>query len=256
MAFVSGGLVAGGRGRSQRVCCRRTGRNVGVSMTLQENQSAEKLADFTQLDLSDAGNEFKGMVFKADPTEFPATRCNVDYEENCEAAINNQINVEYTASYAYHAMYAYFKRDTVGLPGFAKYFKDMSDEEREHAEKLMEYQNARGGRVVLKPVAVPEMQFNYVDGTSDALYAMDLHLQLEKFVYEKIRGVHRAAEVAHDPQLADYMETFLTDQVKAIKMAADYVAQIRRVGTGHGVYNIDLQLLEGNLIPQANFELQ
>lgn len=33
-------------------------------------------------------------------------------------------------------------------------------------------------QVLLKPVAVPEMQFTRVDGTSDALYAMELALQV------------------------------------------------------------------------------
>ena len=49
-------------------------------------------------------------------------------------------SIEYNISYVYHAMYAYFDRDNVGLPGFAKYFKDESDEERGHAELLMKYQ--------------------------------------------------------------------------------------------------------------------
>ena len=34
----------------------------------------------------------------------------------------------------------YFSRDDVAFPGFAKYFKKNSDEEREHAQKFMEYQ--------------------------------------------------------------------------------------------------------------------
>ena len=34
----------------------------------------------------------------------------------------------------------YFSRDDVALHGFAKYFKTNSDEEREHAQKFMEYQ--------------------------------------------------------------------------------------------------------------------
>ncbi len=38
-------------------------------------------------------------------------------------------------------------------------------------------------QVVLKPLAVPDMQFSRVDGTSDALYAFELALMLEKFVY-------------------------------------------------------------------------
>lgn len=41
-------------------------------------------------------------------------------------------------------------RDDVGLPGFAAYFKHNSDEEREHATKLMVQQSRRGGRVQLK----------------------------------------------------------------------------------------------------------
>ena len=43
-------------------------------------------------------------------------------------------------SYVYHALYAYFSRDNVALPGFASYFKAASAEEREHAELLMDYQ--------------------------------------------------------------------------------------------------------------------
>jgi len=35
-------------------------------------------------------------------------------------------------------------------------------QERGHASEFMEYQNVRGGQVVLKPVAVPEMQVCYL----------------------------------------------------------------------------------------------
>ena len=48
----------------------------------------------------------------------------------------------------------YFDRDDVALKGFHKMFKESSDEEREHAEKLMKYQNKRGGRIVLQPIQV------------------------------------------------------------------------------------------------------
>jgi ferritin heavy chain len=48
----------------------------------------------------------------------------------------------------------YFERDDVALPGFAKFFKKSSDEEREHAEKLMNFQNKRGGRIVLQDIKV------------------------------------------------------------------------------------------------------
>ena len=48
----------------------------------------------------------------------------------------------------------YFDRDDVALPGFAKFFHKCAEEEREHAEKMMKYQNKRGGRVVYQDIAV------------------------------------------------------------------------------------------------------
>ena len=50
----------------------------------------------------------------------------------------------------------YFDRDDVALPGFSKFFKKASNEEREHAEMFMKYQNKRGGRIILKDVPRPE----------------------------------------------------------------------------------------------------
>ena len=45
------------------------------------------------------------------------------FTDSCERALNEQIHVEYNVSYIYHALFAFFDRDNVGLPGFAKYFK-------------------------------------------------------------------------------------------------------------------------------------
>lgn len=59
----------------------------------------------------------------------------------------------------YHAMASYFDRDDVSLPGFAKYFRDQADDERGHAQKLIDFQNTRGGKVRLLPLAAPEMNF-------------------------------------------------------------------------------------------------
>ena len=65
-------------------------------------------------------------------------------------------------------MYAYFDRDNVALRGLAKYFRKTSQEEREHAESLMEFQNQRGGRVSLQNIPAPLREFNHTD-KGDAL---------------------------------------------------------------------------------------
>jgi ferritin heavy chain len=80
--------------------------------------------------------------------------------QSCASALCSR-SIEYNVSYVYHALYAYFDRDNVGLPGFAAFFKAASEEEREHAEMLMKYQNLRGGRVRLAGISIPEMEFNH-----------------------------------------------------------------------------------------------
>nr|P29390.2 RecName: Full=Ferritin-2, chloroplastic; AltName: Full=ZmFer2; Flags: Precursor [Zea mays] len=167
------------------------------------------------------------------------------FVDDCEAAINEQINVEYNASYAYHSLFAYFDRDNVALKGFAKFFKESSDEEREHAEKLMEYQNKRGGRVRLQSIVAPLTEFDHPE-KGDALYAMELTLALEKLVNEKLHSLHGVATRCNDPQLIDFIESeFLEEQGEAINKVSKYVAQLRRVGNkGHGVWHFDQMLLQ------------
>uniref|UniRef100_A0A452USR4 Ferritin n=1 Tax=Ursus maritimus TaxID=29073 RepID=A0A452USR4_URSMA len=69
-----------------------------------------------------------------------------------EAAINSQINLELYASYVYLSMAFYFDRDDVALKNFAQFFLRQSREETEHAEKLMQLQNQRGGRIHLRDI--------------------------------------------------------------------------------------------------------
>lgn len=165
----------------------------------------------------------------------------------CEAAINEQINVEYNMSYLYHSLFAYFDRDYVGLKGFAQYFKHASLEEREHAEKFMEYQNTRGGKVKFQSIMMPDMtEFDHPE-KGDALFAMELVLALEKLTNEKLLQLHSVAEQNNDPQLLDFIEgNFLAEQVEDIKKVSEYVSQLRRVGKGLGVYQFDQQLQEEN----------
>ena len=110
-----------------------------------------------------------------------------NFHQDCEAAINRQINLELYASYVYLSMVRntfkqvvqcassllsavvslagfliyfcrfqayYFDRDDKSLPNFAKFFGAQSKEEREHAEKLMSLQNKRGGKIFLQDIRV------------------------------------------------------------------------------------------------------
>ena len=71
----------------------------------------------------------------------------------------------------------YFDRDDVAYTRFSSYFKKNSDEEREHGEKFIKYQNKRGGKIVFQDITKPTtMEW----GTP--LEAMEAALELEKTV--------------------------------------------------------------------------
>ncbi|BDA50715.1 Ferritin-3, chloroplastic [Coccomyxa sp. Obi] len=179
-------------------------------------------------------------VSKVDPNSESFARTN--YDVSCEIAVNEQINIEYNISYIYHSMFAFFDRDNIGLPGFAEYFRKSSEDEREHAEKLMREQTRRGGRVKLQSILLPETEFNHKE-KGEALYAMELSLSLEKLNFQKLLALHKVAAENEDAQLTDFVEgQFLHEQVKDIKRAAEYVSQLRRVGKGLGVFEFDKYL--------------
>lgn len=162
-----------------------------------------------------------------------------NYHEEAEAGVNRQINLELYACYVYQSMSFYFERDDVALKGFAKYFKKASDEEREHSEKFMRYQNQRGGRVILQDIKKPER-----DDWGSGLEAMQAALQLEKNVNQSLLDLHTAADKNNDYQFADWIESnFLTEQVEAIKELSDHITNLKRVGTGLGEYMFDKESL-------------
>ena len=105
----------------------------------------------------------------------------MNYHEACEAGVNKQINMELYASYVYMSMVCYphdylayfaltasnvqayyFDREDVAFKGMHKFFLKASNEEREHAQKFMDYQNKRGGRIVLQNIQVRNQRYQIV----------------------------------------------------------------------------------------------
>lgn len=167
------------------------------------------------------------------------TRPRQNYHETCEAGVNKQINLELYASYVYHSIAWYFDRDDIALPGFHKYFKKASEEEREHAEKLMKFQNQRGGRIVLQDIKRPER-----DEWGTGLEAMEAALALEKHVNQALIDLHKLADSHDDGQMTDFIEgNYLTEQVEAIKEISGYITNLKRVGEGMGEYLFDKHTL-------------
>ncbi|NWH82950.1 FRI1 protein, partial [Piaya cayana] len=90
----------------------------------------------------------------------------------------------------------YFERDDVALPRLARFFLDQSHEEQEHAERLLRFQNQRGGRVLLHDIKKPER-----DTWGTALEAVEAALQLEKSVNQALLELHRLGSEKGDPHV-------------------------------------------------------
>merc|ERR1711994_580595 len=152
------------------------------------------------------------------------SKIRTNFHANSEAMVNKQINMELHASYVYMSMATYFDRYDVALHGFAKRFRDNSEEEHQHAKKLIEYQNKRGGRVVFQNIDKPR-----TDNWASALSALEASLDLEKKVHESLLELHRVADSHGDANLTDFVEgDFLKEQVEAQKEIGDLITKMKK----------------------------
>jgi len=161
-----------------------------------------------------------------------------NYAETPERLLNEQVRMELEASHAYLAMGAFFDRADVALPGFKEWAMKQSAEEREHAQKLIEYQNLRGGDYTAMPISEPAET-----SWGSALDAMRAALVMEMRVNKSLLRLHKACDEAGDPQFCDFLESeFLEEQVESINSIAKIVRKLVRVGPGLGEYTVDKDL--------------
>lgn len=161
-----------------------------------------------------------------------------NFGEQAEHLLNQQVQMELSASHAYLAMAAYFDRADVALPGFKEWAQKQSEEEREHAEKFIKYLNLRGGRYV--PSNIPEPEDHVF---SSALDAMETALKMEINVNHALLKIHKVASDADDAQLCDYLESnYLEEQVESINEIAKVVRKLMRTGPGLGEYMVDKEM--------------
>ncbi|KAJ7984562.1 hypothetical protein DPEC_G00356080 [Dallia pectoralis] len=148
-----------------------------------------------------------------------------NFHQDSEANINKLVNIKLMASYTFLSLGTYFDRDDVALSGFSHFFKERSSKEREQAEKLLEYQNSRGGRVLLQNIAKP-IREDWKGG----LDALTFSLEFQKTLNSSLLEVHSGATTHTDPHLCDFLERhFLTDSHDTIKKLGDHLSSLSRI---------------------------
>uniref|UniRef100_A0A1I8ALR5 Ferritin n=1 Tax=Steinernema glaseri TaxID=37863 RepID=A0A1I8ALR5_9BILA len=115
-----------------------------------------------------------------------------------------------------------------------------SMEEKQHADKLMEYQVRRGGRVVLHNVMKPQKQ-----EWENLELAFRTALELERANNTALLELHSVVDSKSDPDCRNFLQkNYLREQVNEIENMARRLNHCRRVGGGLGEYMYDRELLE------------
>ncbi len=150
-------------------------------------------------------------------------------------AFNEQINKEIFSEYFYLAMAAWF--DAENLPGFANFFKVQVAEERFHAMKMYDYVNERGGRVLLKAIDQPEIEFE------SPLAIMEKAYEHEQLVTSLINNLMDVAIEEKDHATRSFLNWFIDEQVEEEASMDAIVVKLKMIGgNGHGMLMVDNDL--------------
>ncbi len=143
-----------------------------------------------------------------------------------EAALNAQINKEFYSAYLYLSMSAHFEAKS--LPGFAKWTRLQADEEKEHAMRIFDFVNARGGHVILESIEKPPAEW----GTP--LEIFEEILNHEKKVTQSIHDLYSLAIKENDYAAQVMLQWFIDEQVEEEANAALMVEQLKMVADHQG----------------------
>lgn len=136
-------------------------------------------------------------------------------------ALNAQLQRELYASHLYLAMAAC--ADAANLPGFAHWMRAQSNEERGHALRFYDFINDRDGRVVLKAIEQPPMQFD------SPLTMFQEALNHERRVSGFIHELYELAVEEKDYPSQTFLQWFINEQVEEEKSATQIVETLKMI---------------------------
>jgi len=137
-------------------------------------------------------------------------------------SINDQINEELFSAYIYLAMSAHL--EAMNFEGFAGWMRIQATEELAHAMRLFDHIKRRGGRIVLKAVGDPPMDF----GTP--LEAFEKALAHEQHITGCIHDLYKVALEEGDLPAQLELQWFVDEQVEEEETTGRVVEQLRMAG--------------------------
>ncbi|XP_029331404.1 ferritin light chain 1-like [Mus caroli] len=151
-----------------------------------------------------------------------------NYSTEVEAAVNRLVNLHLRASYTYLSLGFFFNRDDVALEGVGHFFRELAEEKREGAERLLELQNDRGGRALFQDVQKPSQ-----DEWGKTQEAMEAALALEKNLNQALLDLHLTTQSQGEVYIVphDLSSAFISDLTLVMKWLKSLEIQEPSVAT-------------------------
>jgi ferritin len=144
------------------------------------------------------------------------------FSDKVQEAMNEQIKNELYSAYIYLSMAAHF--EAVNLPGFAQWMRMQSNEEVEHAMKFFDFINERGGRVELRAIDQPPVEWG------PPLEIFETALGHEQKVTGMINNIYEIATREKDYPSQIMLQWFIDEQVEEEKSASEIVETLKMFG--------------------------
>ncbi|MDQ3940334.1 MAG: ferritin, partial [Actinomycetota bacterium] len=122
------------------------------------------------------------------------------------------------------------------LPGMASWLRDQFAEEQLHAMKFYNFIIDRGAHVQLKQLDAPPTAYK------SPLDVFETALEHEKAVTAAINELYDLVAREKDFASQAWLDWFATEQVEEEKSVGQIVDDLRRIGSGDGLFILDREL--------------
>lgn len=133
-------------------------------------------------------------------------------------ALHNHLDLELEAFYFYWAASTQFKNIYSSYPGFAQYFQAESNEERSHAQLIIDFLIKRGHTVNFPHIAP------IYNITNQPNVVLSESLMKEHKVLESLEHLHSMGK--KDVDLTGFLEEMITEQQNAIAELTRKISEI------------------------------
>jgi len=162
-------------------------------------------------------------------------------------ALNDQVTAEFYSAYLYLSMSTYL--ESVDLPGYANWMRIQYQEEKSHAEKILDYVMERDGRALINSFDAPPTEWKSPIQVFEAAYEHEQH------VTSLINALVDTALSEKDHASHIFLQWFVNEQVEEEAAVKTIVQQLKLLGDSKsGMFQLDRELGSRTFSPIATTE--